>query len=208
MLKTVTQITGQFPATFFTGFLALLIQSAFAVFLTLTAAGWGFLLFKKSVSREGAIAVLLFLLFSFYWTTQIISNVVHVTVSGLVATFYFFASPDSNSNGKFVIPNIKNPTVKAAKRALTTSFGSICYGSLKGKPFCEAGKDTWRLLKNHGIDAIINDDLIGSVMGIGTILTGVISGAFGGIYLKFGSTVYQEDVVAIFVVSACIFLIS
>jgi hypothetical protein len=36
---------------------------------------------------------------------------------------------DSSQRFKVTVP-VQNPTVKSAKRALTTSFGSICYGSL------------------------------------------------------------------------------
>ena len=45
---------------------------------------------------------------------------VHVTSAGTLSTWYF------------LFPNSmpENPTMKAAKRAATTSFGSICLGSL------------------------------------------------------------------------------
>ncbi len=50
----------------------------------------------------------------------VIKNVVHVTASGLYATWYFMSGLGMPSN----------PTQKAFKRAVTTSFGSICLGSL------------------------------------------------------------------------------
>ena len=56
-------------------------------------------------------------------------NVVHVTVSGLFATVYFMGTADPSQRFKVTVP-VQNPTIKSAKRALTTSFGSICYGSL------------------------------------------------------------------------------
>jgi len=58
-------------------------------------------------------------LVSFYWTSQVISTVVHVTVAGVVASWYFLyphAMPPS-------------PTTGALKRATWNSFGSICLGS-------------------------------------------------------------------------------
>jgi len=67
-----------------------------------------------------AAGLMIFLIFSFYWTSQVIKNVVHVTASGLYATWYFLS-------GVGMPPN---PTQKAFKRAVTTSFGSICLGSL------------------------------------------------------------------------------
>lgn len=33
--------------------------------------------------------------------------------------------------------------------------------ALYGKPYLAAAKDTWRLFKNRGIDALINDSLVG-----------------------------------------------
>ena len=32
--------------------------------------------------------------------------------------------------------------------------------ALYGKPYVDAAKDTWRLFKDRGIDAIINDSLV------------------------------------------------
>ncbi len=58
-------------------------------------------------------------LVSLYWTAQVISNIVHVTTAGVVATWYFLhpqSTPSSAVCGSF-------------KRATTTSFGSICFGS-------------------------------------------------------------------------------
>ena len=49
-------------------------------------------------------------------------NVLHVTVAGVAATYYFLVSPSN--------PNPPNPTASSLKRATTTSFGSICLGSL------------------------------------------------------------------------------
>ena len=45
-----------------------------------------------------------------------------------------------------------------------------------GKDYCSAGKDTWELCKSKGIDALINDDLIGNVLGLGSLAVGVLSG--------------------------------
>lgn len=51
--------------------------------------------------------------------------------------------------------------------------------AIYGKDFCTAGKDTWRLIKSRGIDAIINDSLIGNVLGFGMIFAGLFAGGFG-----------------------------
>ncbi|KAG1691377.1 hypothetical protein DVH05_027039 [Phytophthora capsici] len=57
------------------------------------------------------------LLLSFYWGIQVIKNVVHTTVAGTVAAFWYQTEST-------------NTTTASLKRSLTTSFGSICLGSL------------------------------------------------------------------------------
>lgn len=37
----------------------------------------------------------------------------------------------------------------------------VSFPALYGKPYIEAAKDTWRLFKDRGIDAVINDSLVG-----------------------------------------------
>jgi hypothetical protein len=63
----------------------------------------------------------------FYWTSQVIKNAVHITIAGLFGTYYFLGVSDDQGN---VDVPVRNPTVQSAKRALTTSLGSNCYGSL------------------------------------------------------------------------------
>jgi len=50
---------------------------------------------------------------------QLIKAVLHATVAGTVGSWYFLS------------PNVpRNPTARALRRALSTSFGSLCLGSL------------------------------------------------------------------------------
>lgn len=65
--------------------------------------------------------VFLFLI-SLYWTIQVIKNVVHVTVAGTVGTWWWTPLEASGCCSKAVRDS--------NKRALTYSFGSICFGSL------------------------------------------------------------------------------
>ncbi|KAJ5068064.1 protein pns1 [Anaeramoeba ignava] len=60
-----------------------------------------------------------FVLLAYYWTTNVIKNIVHTTSCGTFASYYF-------ANGN--MPD--DPTLKSFKRAITFSFGSICFGSL------------------------------------------------------------------------------
>ncbi|RKP11292.1 plasma-membrane choline transporter-domain-containing protein [Piptocephalis cylindrospora] len=160
-------------------------------------------------------------LFSFYWTTQVIRNTVHTTVSGVFGVFYFLTGTTQMPSGSV--------TLSSLKRACTTAFGSICFGSLiiaivklirallrfamensdgimafvaciavcilgcieglleyfthyaftqvavYGKPFCTAAKDTWNMIKDRGVEVLINDNLIGNVLGIGSLLIGFLN---------------------------------
>jgi len=214
MLKTVAGIIDDFPATTYTAYASLIVLIAWFFFWVATVS------FAQTFTSAGI--VFFFLLLSFYWTSQVIKNVVHVTVAGTHASWYFLRATG--------MPH--NPTVGALKRALTTSFGSICLGSLivaflktlkalaegaksknnnlltcllacivsclesliryfnmyaftqvaiYGKTYCEAAKDTWELIKSHGIQAIINDNLISNVLLLGAFLGGAITALTGGI---------------------------
>ncbi|KAJ3340942.1 putative choline transporter, neither null mutation nor overexpression affects choline transport [Gonapodya sp. JEL0774] len=61
--------------------------------------------------------------------------------------------------------------------------------AIYGKDYCSAAKDTWNLVKRKGVDAIINDSLIGNVLGMGTLLIGVLCAAVGGLYVAFSDSV-------------------
>jgi hypothetical protein len=71
---------------------------------------------KFSVSPASGTATF-FLLVSVYWGIEVFANVAHTTIAGTVAAFWF--SSDS-----------KGATGGALRRSCTTSFGSICMGSL------------------------------------------------------------------------------
>ncbi|KAI9906835.1 hypothetical protein PsorP6_004527 [Peronosclerospora sorghi] len=151
-----------------------------------------------------------FLLLSLYWGLQVFKNVGHTIVAGTVATFWY-----SNDSA--------GATGASLKRSTTTSFGSICLGSLivaflqalralaesgrqdgsalacfaecilgclqslmeyfnrwayiyvgiYGYKFTQAGKAVFELFKQRGFDAIINDDLIGNVLGFAALGVGM-----------------------------------
>lgn len=145
----------------------------------------------------------------------------------------------------------KWPAFGALKRALSVSFGSICFGSLivalidtlrqflnlirqsisqngqygqwasiillllkwvmvflkwlaqyfnhyaysfialYGKPYLEAARDTWSMMKQKGIDALINDSLINTALGFYALFVSYISTLFAFLYLRFTSPGYN-----------------
>jgi len=217
VLKTVATVVQEYPATSYTAYASLVVHFIWIFLWACTV------IFVQAFAPDVYYTLAAFLILSFYWTTQVIKNVVHVTVSGTVATWYFM-------KGTVGIP--PNPTMKALRRACTYSFGSICLGSLLvaaiqtlraiingvrnrannlvlaiidcllsclegiflyfnkyaytqvaiyGKTYCTAARDTWQLIKSHGVEAIINDDLISGVLTMGAILGGLTCGIFGGV---------------------------
>lgn len=55
---------------------------------------------------------------SFFWGINVFKNTLHVTTSGAMADWWFNGSASSNK------------VCSSLGRAMTTSFGSICFGSL------------------------------------------------------------------------------
>ncbi|KAJ3348799.1 putative choline transporter, neither null mutation nor overexpression affects choline transport [Allomyces javanicus] len=254
MLSTVADVTSKYSGTVFAALLGLIFQLAYVVFwavavltcsiyfgkfndnssMTTTRTVNG----RTTTTTNNSMPPLMyplfvFLLFSYYWTAQVLKNIVHVTVSGVFASFFFLSGSPQG------MPS--SPTFGAWKRAVTTSFGSICFGSLiialiqtvramlrnaqsdtdspvgafllcciecllawieglveyfnvyaftqvaiYGKPFCRAAKDTWTMIKDRGVDAIINDDLIGNVLGFGSLLIGGITLLIGWLVFLVG----------------------
>jgi len=71
-----------------------------------------------TVSSSGASSVVLFfLLCLIYWHNIVSINVAHVTASGVMGTWFYTDIEDG-------------ATTKSFRRAVTTSFGSICFGAL------------------------------------------------------------------------------
>ncbi|KAG8949783.1 putative choline transporter, neither null mutation nor overexpression affects choline transport [Tulasnella sp. 424] len=65
--------------------------------------------------------------------------------------------------------------------------------ALYGKPYIPAAKDTWRLFKDRGIDALINDSLVGITLNFGGYIVGILSALFGYIYLRSTKPSYNSD---------------
>ncbi|KAJ3326198.1 putative choline transporter, neither null mutation nor overexpression affects choline transport [Boothiomyces sp. JEL0866] len=64
--------------------------------------------------------------------------------------------------------------------------------AIYGKDYCTAAKDTWELAKSRGIDAVINDNLIGNVLGMGCLFIGVITAAIAVLYVKLSPAIPNE----------------
>lgn len=177
-------------------------------------------------SQVSAVKVALMLL-SFAWTTQVISNCLHVTVSGVVGTWWF--APDLAAT--WWSPAIQDSWA----RSVTYSLGSVCLGSLLvsalqvshsmlvwlkrssspcgsrnlsfvacvaefllsfvgrlvsyfnkyafvyiglyGYDFLESGHRAFELFQQRGWTTVIQDDLIGRVLHLASVVVGLCTAA-------------------------------
>ncbi|CDK27701.1 unnamed protein product [Kuraishia capsulata CBS 1993] len=76
---------------------------------------------KKWLFSSDTGFILAFCLFTCYYTFEVIRNVIHVTISGIYGTWYYFSKSSKCP---------RYPALGAFNRAVTHSFGSICMGSL------------------------------------------------------------------------------
>ncbi|GET87060.1 hypothetical protein, conserved [Leishmania tarentolae] len=107
-------------------------RSLFLISLGSAIASWCFamvavacmlpsvLLLLAGTASSADIAYLVILIFWLFWVQEVLSTLVHVTVCGVVATWYFA--------GQGNMPSF--PVQTSFQRATTTSFGSVCLGAL------------------------------------------------------------------------------
>lgn len=69
---------------------------------------------------------------------------------------------------------------------------AFCHIALYGKPYFAAAKDTWTMMKDRGIDALINDCLIGPVLTMGALFVGYLCALLSYLYLEFTKPAYNE----------------
>ncbi|KAF7315742.1 PPM-type phosphatase domain-containing protein [Mycena indigotica] len=65
--------------------------------------------------------------------------------------------------------------------------------ALYGKPYIEAAKDTWRLLVDRGVSAIVNDSLVNMTLTWGAYAVGLLSSLFSYLYLRFTHPAYNAN---------------
>ncbi|KAF9972161.1 putative choline transporter, neither null mutation nor overexpression affects choline transport [Actinomortierella ambigua] len=260
LLQTVSSVTRRYPGTLAVAISGLFMQIVWSA-LWIFSLAVNYSVFQKisncHTNEDGKAVcesfelplVMTYLAFVMYWNSEVIKNVVHTTICGVFAAYYFL---EGSAQG---MPS--SPTLASAKRALTTSFGSVCFGSLLiallqtlryildsasndsddgfmafiamcaacilscieglveifnkfaftqvamyGKPFIVAAKDTWELIKNRGVDAVVNDTLVGRVLGMGSLLVAILSGLYGYLFLKIVRPSFAEgdEVVTVVVV--------
>ncbi|KAL0463629.1 UNVERIFIED_CONTAM: CTL-like protein DDB [Sesamum latifolium] len=102
------------------------VASVFMLVMLLWLALWSFGaagVVALSIGDGGRWWLLLVLSISLFWTGAVLCNVVHVIVSGMVFLVLIHGGQEAAS-----MPC--KPLMNSLRCAITTSFGSICYGSL------------------------------------------------------------------------------
>ncbi|XP_012464742.1 uncharacterized protein LOC105783696 isoform X1 [Gossypium raimondii] len=102
------------------------VAYAFMAVMLLWMGIWSFGAAGVVASSRGDLGrwwLLVVLSVSLFWTGAVLCNTVHVIVSGLVFLVLIHG-------GRNASPMPPNPLMKSLRYAVTTSFGSICYGSL------------------------------------------------------------------------------
>jgi len=65
--------------------------------------------------------------------------------------------------------------------------------ALYGKAYIPAAKDTWRLFKDRGIDALVNDSLVGITLTWGAYAIGLMCSLFAYLYLRLTAPLYNSN---------------
>ncbi|KAK4099569.1 DUF580-domain-containing protein [Parathielavia hyrcaniae] len=65
--------------------------------------------------------------------------------------------------------------------------------ALYGKAYIPAAKDTWRMIKDRGIDALVNECLIGPVLGVGATFVGYACALLAYVYMVFTDPAYNAS---------------
>ncbi|KAI1305050.1 duf580 domain-containing protein [Xylaria venustula] len=84
---------------------------------------------------------------------------------------------------------------------------AFSYIALYGKPYIAAAKDTWSMIKQRGIDALINECLLGPVFTMGGTFVGYACALLAHLYLEFTNPAYNSNGAYTPVVDAFAFLI-
>ncbi|KAH8804945.1 putative DUF580 domain protein Pns1 [Xylogone sp. PMI_703] len=266
MLRTIIDVSKRYGHVFIVSFIGGLLATAFGAWFSVTLVA----IYAKyepgsaacnvgggGCSTAKVIGLVAFVTFAGYWISEVIKNVMHVTISGVYGSWYFYSQKPMG------VPS--GATRGAFKRAMTGSFGSICFGSLLvaiiqflrqaasvaqqqsaqqgnlvgeivfcllrclisildwaiqfineyafsyialyGKAYIPAAKATWRMIRDRGMDALINECLINPVLTMGAVFVAYLCSFLAYLYIEFTKPAYNSSGSFTPVVMAFAFLI-
>ncbi|EST09646.1 Choline transporter-like protein [Kalmanozyma brasiliensis GHG001] len=245
ILVTVIRTAEQYKSVYVVALTGLIVETAFSAWTSWVivatyqrfqpsgqAAG-------SSSSNASIIGLMVFIVFAYYWISEVIKNVAFTTVAGIFGVAYY------NVN------KVSHAAWGAFRRSMTYSLGSICFGSLivaildmlralfnllqsqaasdgdmtgqilaciasccigciralvdyfnryayinialYGNGYIRAAKETWSLLKDRGIDALINDSLVNIVFNCGAFIVGLLTALFAYVYEQKTNPQYLQN---------------
>lgn len=133
VLEITIDVMKRYKSTLVTSFIGIVISGAFSAFFLMVVVAT-YMKYSPDSSNPGChvdggscskgklIGVLVFVFFAGYYISEVIKNLIHVTIAGVYGTWYYLANSDQGEP--------KHPALGALKRAVTYCFGSICFGSL------------------------------------------------------------------------------
>eukprot|EP00401_Gymnodinium_catenatum_P027814 CAMPEP_0117488700 /NCGR_PEP_ID=MMETSP0784-20121206/16650_1 /TAXON_ID=39447 /ORGANISM="" /LENGTH=455 /DNA_ID=CAMNT_0005283395 /DNA_START=102 /DNA_END=1469 /DNA_ORIENTATION=+ len=121
-LDCVSTINKEQPLIYGVAILVIIFQAIWQFLIALAVLPLTLMLHAGDASGQdsakgGAGAGGIYLLFSYYWGSQVFANLLHVTCAGVIARWYFNKQVD-------------NAICKSFGHASTNYIGSICFGSL------------------------------------------------------------------------------
>ncbi|OQR81102.1 hypothetical protein ACHHYP_16762 [Achlya hypogyna] len=120
-LAVASKIMQRFPQIIMTAYAAIVAQVAWTSLWTVALVGVWVKTYDGAAgsfhSSSTTHVCVFFMLLSLFWGLQVLRNVVHCTAAGTVGEWWFSPHPEG------AVP-------RALWRCVTTSFGSICLGSL------------------------------------------------------------------------------
>ena len=92
---------------------------------------------------------------------------------------------------------------------LVTLFNryAFCHIALYGKAYIPAAKDTWKMMRDRGVDALVQDCLMGPVLTMGSTFVAYVCALLSYLYLQFTKPAYNDGGDFTAVIMAFAFLI-
>lgn len=117
-LRTASTVIKQFSSIIYTAYGALAVQLLWVLVWGAAMIGvWAEAAGNLHGSSGSANAIVALMLCSLFWGIQVIKSIVHCVTAGVVGEWWYHVS-------------CHDAVVRSTRRATTTSFGSICLGSL------------------------------------------------------------------------------
>lgn len=133
VLEIVIDVMKAYPSTLFTSLIGIILSGLFSTLFSVVIVAT-YVKYDPNSKNEGCsvgggdcsqgklIGVLVFVFFAGYYISEVLKNVIHVTIAGVYGTWFYLSGSDQGAP--------RHPALGALKRALTYCFGSICFGSL------------------------------------------------------------------------------